>query len=138
MQIHVLVILGLLATGLFFVILNVTFFPLLFWLIFIPEMEKKIGQKFYFNPIYSYFPFGKFIGGYFEIAISIVTRYISLKFFSDEKKIKLKENKVFEKTGYSIFQVSRAAILMSFIGEITILVSIINVVMAFLITNIYT
>lgn len=137
MQPHLVALLMLLAISLFFAILNLTFFPLLFWLIYIPDMEKKIAQKFHFNPAYNYIPFGKFIFGYFEIATSIVTRYLSLKLFKNQNKIKMNVVKVFEKTNYDIFQVSRSAIVMSFFAETSILISIINIVAAFAISKIY-
>lgn len=94
-----------------------TFFPIIFNLVIIPKIEKKVGTKLeYRNIVYDIQPFGLLIGKYFEIMFYIVVKHVTLKLGFNPSKIRLGPRFALQLVNYDIRQASYFELFMCYLA----------------------
>lgn len=76
--------------GILSMISGLTFYPLIFNYIIVPEIERKLGQKLgYYRMNYRLASFSKFLGRYAEISFYIFVKSVAHLFGKDPNKMRV-------------------------------------------------
>lgn len=94
---------------------TLTIFPLIFNLIIIPKIEKKIGEKLeYRNIVYNMQPL--VLGKYYEIMFYIVVKHMAFKLGFNSNKIKLGPRFALQLVNYDVQKASLFELFMCYLA----------------------